>query len=523
MRFDLGDDIQDVQESAAGKPEEPRKATEPLARHDVGCLEWLEVALEDKEIFDPCNAKKLASVIGGAQHAYEADGNVAAKKVLVFSLQCRFSKRYQTAARAVEKYLQQSQDSPYVRSIAFKELGQVNFLKGDLDSAEKSFTEALRLKRSVCRGSNMHVAITLHSLGLVFWERRATSTAQKYFAEALSMWQAIYGSRSDLRVSDTLRLLGAAYKELGKLKAAETNLRKSLSMSGNRKCPDVAFTLEWLGVVCQKRGNLPDAVKHLKLCLSMRRGLYGDAAQEDVARTLGHLASIWCETGNPKAAEKDGKESLGMMRAIHGDAAHAEVAQALHELGNVFQCEGDLNAAEQNLEEALSMKRAVYGDAAHEQVAKTLHELGTVRRNMGLFKAAEGNLAECLAMRRTLHTAADEEIAMTLHSLGKVFWQLGNLDSAEKSLTESLSMMWKALPKGRGDSLKHLIADAQSSLGKVFLQRGDLEAAEASLTESLRKQRALYGDGAHLEAAFLLHRLGLAVKEKDAEGAEKDS
>ena len=130
-------------------------------------------------------------------------------------------------------------------------------------------------------------------------------------------------------------------------------------------------------------------------------------------------------------------------------------------------------------------------------------------------KAAEDNLVECLGMRRAVGEI-DEEVAITLHSLGKVFWQLGNLESAEKSLTESLSMMRRIPPKKcRSEACRYLVADIHTSLGKVFLQREDLEAAQMSLTESLSKKRALYGDGERKEVAMMLHKLGIAVKEKD--------
>ena len=163
MRFDLEGD--DFHESTAGERTELVASSVQDDSDNVGCLEWLEVVLEDKEICLPCKAERLSRftvqarvVTATARVVFKDDKylgtewgtrTVEAQKALGFSLQCRASKRCQTAARAVEKYLQQSEDSVYVRAIALKELGEVYFLKDDMEAAEKSFTEALSMNRSV--------------------------------------------------------------------------------------------------------------------------------------------------------------------------------------------------------------------------------------------------------------------------------------------------------------------------------------------------------------------------------------
>ena len=66
---------------------------------------------------------------------------------------------------------------------------------------------------------------------------------------------------------------------------------------------------------------------------------------EAAAITLHELGVVCQEKGALQAAERHLTEALFMKRAVHGEGAHQTVAVTLHELGLVCRAKGDLEAA----------------------------------------------------------------------------------------------------------------------------------------------------------------------------------
>jgi tetratricopeptide (TPR) repeat protein len=176
--------------------------------------------------------------------------------------------------------------------------------------------------------------------------------------------------------------------------------------------PDVARTLNNLGIVYRNTGHLAEADKTYSNALTIYRELAAahdpGAYRPDVARTLNNLGTLYSNTGRMTEADKAFSETLTIYRelAAHDpDAYRPALAGTLSNLGVLYANTGRLAEADKAFGEALTIRREL---AAHDpgayrpDVATTLSNLGNLYRNTGRPAEAEKAYSEALTIYREL-------------------------------------------------------------------------------------------------------------------------
>ena len=255
--------------------------------------------------------------------------------------------------------------------------------------------------------------------------------SERQYAEAERGWIAALEMSRDLAAHDpgayrpdvahTLNNLGVLYRDTGRLAEADKAYSEALTIYRELAAhdpgayrPDVAQTLNNLGILYRDTGRLADADKAYSEALTIRRELAAHdpgAYRPDVADTLNNLGilySDYSDTGRLADADKAYSEALTIRRelAAHDPGAYRPVvAQTLNNLGILYSDTGRLAEADKAYSEALTIRREL---AAHDPgayrpyVANTLNNLGILYSDTNRLAEADKAYSEALTIRREL-------------------------------------------------------------------------------------------------------------------------
>lgn len=164
---------------------------------------------------------------------------------------------------------------------ALNNLGVINLWLGNLNAAEHHLQEALHLRRQL--GNPKAMADSLNNLGILLHEKTEYMREAELLHEAL----ANYRQLEDLKgIGTILHNLGGVHLALHEYDAARSYLEEALVYYRRTSPADLGSTLNNLGTVAMRAGDLATAAIH-----------YGDALlvtsqNEDVPMTLDILVGI---------------------------------------------------------------------------------------------------------------------------------------------------------------------------------------------------------------------------------------
>jgi tetratricopeptide (TPR) repeat protein len=215
-------------------------------------------------------------------------------------------------------------------------------------------------------------------------------------------------------LEDYLRLSAGWYTQ-EQLYLLALALRRQLAESDPEEyTPDVAGTLNNLGVLLRNMGDPDAALKHYAEALEIRRKLsesHPDAYMPDVAATLNNIGVLLRNMGDPDAALKHYEEALEIRRKLsesHPDAYMPNVAMTLNNLGVLLDDMGDPDAALKHYEEALEIRRKFYQrypSAYARDLLQTLRNATEVYEKLKMKKRA----AECRREMEEITGKLEEE------------------------------------------------------------------------------------------------------------------
>ena len=315
--------------------------------------------------------------------------------------------------------------------------------------------------------------------------------------------------------------IGGLYQSIGVYDRAQPLLEEALKLRRQAlgsEHPDVATSLNHLGVVASLKGDFARSESLFRQALAMRRKLLG-AEHKDVAESLDNLGSFLLFRGNFNEAEGLIREALALRRKLLG-AEHTDVANSLENLGGLMSNTGQYKEAESLYRRVLSMRRKQFG-AEHPLVASGLTNLAETLQEQGDFKGAEALIREALTMRRKLLGEEHPMVTESLVMLVSVLRNLREYDKAEQLLRQEMALLRKLF----GEEYPWL-ASTMQHLGTLYRDKGDYEKAGALYRQALAMWRKLLGDkhpvvGASLhELAVLLYLEG---KYDEAEKTERQA
>ncbi len=240
--------------------------------------------------------------------------------------------------------------------------------------------------------------------------------------------------------------LGNSYRALGRFDEAERELSRTLearrALFGPRH-PQVAQSLNALGLLARARGDLDRADRLVREALDMRRGLLGDD-HYDVSTSWQNLAGVLADRDDPAGAEA----ALTRAHSIRAGSLgpdHPDTAMTLFQIGRVREQRADADGAEAAYRQALAARRARL-PAGHPDLPRTLASLGSLLLREQRASDAEPLLRELLGLRSARWPPADWRVAEARALLGRCLFASGRTSEAEPLLVAALD----ALLAGRG-------------------------------------------------------------------------
>ncbi len=314
------------------------------------------------------------------------------------------------------------------------------------------------------------LALLLSHVSLYRQGEAEFENARELAARALALEERVYGPDHP-QVGSTLRTLGNALQQLGRLKEARSALERALSIKrrehGERD-PQVAELWSDLSIVLQQLGE------HDAAFAANTSGLEATAGPGDPMRAqlLNNRGNLLLELGKPRAACDAFEQALALVTQAVGQDA-TEVATPLVGLGNALRQLGEFDEARIALERALALFEHAYG-TQHPHVATTLGNLGRVLENLGELENAHQHYLRARSIASMVYGPEHPQMALRLAYLAGVERQLGRLDEARASAEEALRITEVAYgPEHPG------VADMLVSLGMVL---DDLQAYSEALT-----------------------------------------
>ncbi len=290
-------------------------------------------------------------------------------------------------------------------------------------------------------------------------------------------------------LSEMLTAIGRVYTKIELYDRARPLLEHALELgrgSGQPDHPRVAQTLNDLGVLRRRSGDLAGSVKLLEEALAMRRRLLGEP-HKDVAVTISELGRTFDDLGQPERAESLTRAALAMRKTIFG-TEHRETATTMSDLGQVLRKRGDDAGGEALLRESLAISQRMLGDR-HANVSIATANVGLAVADRGDFVEAERLFRESLASRKRALGPTHPQVASVLNHLAYPLRELKRYDEAIAALEEALAL---AVPT-RGDDSEP-VAQYRTSLARVYVEMGDAARAEPLLRRAIDTRVRLHGE-----------------------------
>ena len=288
---------------------------------------------------------------------------------------------------------------------------------------------------------------------------------------------------------EMLALIGKTYLRLGLQDRAEAILRKSVAV-GRESLPDselLALSLNELGVVLRRKGDLAAAARLLEQTLAIRRKVLAPD-DEKLAVTLVELGRVYGDQELDDRAEPLFREALALRRRVLGDEDH-NTAVSLGDLAGVLRRRGDLAGAESLFQQALGIYRKASGPE-HPDVATTLFRLGQLAADRGEYAASEELFRQCVAIDARTLGKNHPDFAIDLLHFSRTLFQLGDYDEAAADAEEGIRII--RMTSG-GDH--QLITFGEIYLAEVHLARNEASLAEPLLWDAIRIRERAFRPG----------------------------
>ncbi len=347
-----------------------------------------------------------------------------------------------------------------------------------------------RLEAAVLAGQPEVEASVRATVGMTYLQLGLLDDAERHLTVAAEIRRKLFGDVHP-DVAASLDSLGMLAKAKGDHPAAERQYREALrqrrTLHGRDSLPG-AETLNNLGVLLKTTGRLEEAEQCLREAAVIRRAALRESAaglgaddlrtrRQDVATTATNLAAVLKNQGKLDQAEALYREALSLFRDALGER-HYRVAVCQNNLALLLAERGEYEQAVALSRESLDIRRAVYGDR-HLAVATGLKNLALLLAETGRTEEAEPLYRQALVLGREL--PGDELLlANTLNNLADLLATLGRYDEAEALAGEALQIR-RAKSSGPRTAASLLV------LGRIQLGRGDPAAAEPLLREALER------------------------------------
>lgn len=365
---------------------------------------------------------------------------------------------YFTATRKMEEVVGQNGGLITLPRIAdmYESLGR--FLKdlGLLNQAVPALQRALEIREIALDPDHPIVARSHHQLAGLHAQWGKFSTAEAFYKQALDIYVDRYGSDHYL-VAKELDALAVLYQKQDKhdlaepLKKRAVSIRKKVktprSNSGQMKSvvqrralqleelaigpdsPDLARTLNELGVLHYLQNDLEAAESLLKRSLEMREATLG-SDHPDIAQSLNNLAALYNDRKQYDKAEPLYERAL-QIRLKHFSVNHDSVASVIKHLALLYRKQGKFEMAEPLYKRAIEIREKSFG-SDHPSVATACVNLAVLYSQQNKYTEAEPLYKRALQIYEESMGPHHPRVAETLRNLAVMKYEMRDFETAAK-------------------------------------------------------------------------------------------
>jgi tetratricopeptide (TPR) repeat protein len=234
-------------------------------------------------------------------------------------------------------------------------LGSLYEAQGEYEQAKQLYSEALDILQE--QGNYADAIARLNDLAGIHHAQGHYEQAIELYNQALEIYED--GKDTDIATyASTINLLAGTYHAQEKYAEAENKYLEALDIRRNLKGlgesnPDVAISLNNLGLLYADQGRLDEAKSHYEQALLIQKSLFGET-NLDIATTLNNLALLFYSQHNLLEAEKSLEATLKIRQKLLGKN-HPDVAGSLNNLAGIYKAQGRFAEAKPLYEEALKI------------------------------------------------------------------------------------------------------------------------------------------------------------------------
>ncbi|MEZ5065877.1 MAG: tetratricopeptide repeat protein [bacterium] len=372
---------------------------------------------------------------------------------------------------------------PEARVLA--DLGQLDAVRGERDSARARHEEALAMLESELGPGDVEVALALTNVARHEVEGGAFDAALARLERARRIHRAA-GDTLSAGYANAVSLSGRAHLGRGDVDEAEALLGEALAIretAFGENHPDVAASLSEFVVFEWKRGGFEKATEYAERVVKITERTLGPDHPEHGAK-LANLATLYESTGRSEDALPLLRRALEIQERTLGPD-HVDVGFSQNNLARALRATGRTDEAERRFHRSLDILTKELG-AEHPQTSNVMTGLAELHLDRGELAEAESLLVASLRIRDEAYGRVHPATALPLHDLGRLRHAQGRLAEAEELLREALAIREETLgPDHRrvGESLRECAA--------VVRARGSVEEADTMEARAV----AVLGEG----------------------------
>jgi serine/threonine protein kinase/tetratricopeptide (TPR) repeat protein len=361
-------------------------------------------------------------------------------------------------------------------------LGLLLRAQGNLDEAEKLWTEAVETARRTLGRGHPDTIMWTYDLGYLIQDRGKLPEAEALFRDVLDRSRRVIGE-DDKRTIAAENQLGAVLMKEDKLDEAEPLLVDALARRRRvlgEDHPETLYSINDLGRLRQAQGKLDEAEQLTRESLERHRRVLGPE-HRNTLMVLNNVASVLMSRGRLEEAEKLFREALDISRRTSG-IDNPRTLGLLSNLALALKDERKFDEAEPMLRESIARYRTVLGDDHHRTIAM-IDKLEDLHEQQGRLAEAEPLAAE------VYHKAprggfSEAELIGVAAKYGVLLTKLGRFSEAEKPLLDAQNRL-RAAGRRQGKA----VDDVWDSLAKVYDATGRPQDA-ARLRSELATMKA---------------------------------
>ena len=394
------------------------------------------------------------------------------------------------ASREIDAGLVQD---PELQAELLHTMANVHMSLGLYSIAEKQFTRAIDIRRSVLGANHLETLKARERLALTLYRRGKYSDAEAVMRETLDTERRLFGTDHPATLAAQVGL-GLILLAQGKRDEAERVDRDAIAIEQRVLGPDAPLTLTTtnnLAMVLRLRGRYPEAEQAFRQVYEGRKRTLG-ADDPDTLTAGVNLALVLADQGRFADAEALNRETLQQLIRVLGPE-HPFTLNTMNNLADVLISEGKYPEAEKLNREALASRERLLGPE-HADTIISMANLARLLASDGRARDAEDLIARVLEMRKKVLGPEHPDTITTMADLAAVL-------GTEKKYAEAEKVGRDALEIGR-----RVLGDKDPTMGILLYNLGAVAGIRNRTDEAITLLNQAIDAGLPLGAAQNIER-----------------